>query len=88
MQLTEIEEKRVKNTIRRMARVLMFAFANKTDIYIGFYALMIAQMLICRYFDEDCKDEIEFKNIKRCLLKNLSDFTKVMYAQKFKKGGK
>ena len=87
MQLTEIEEKRVKNTIRRMAKVLMFAFANKTDIYIGFYALMTAQLLICRYFDEDCTNEDEFKNIKRCLLKNLSDFTKTIYAQEYK-GGK
>lgn len=86
MQLNDLEQKRVKNTIRRMAKVLMFAFSGKTDIYIGFYALMTAQMLICRYFDEDCKNEDEFKNIKRCLLKNLSDFTKTMYAQQFKGG--
>jgi hypothetical protein len=84
MQLTDIEARKVKNTIRRMAKVLSFAFSDKTDIYVGFYALMTAQMLICRYFDEDCKDEVEFKNVKRCLLKNLSDFTKTMYGTQFK----
>ena len=84
MQLTEIEQKKVKNTIRRMAKVLQFAFSDKTDIFVGFYALMTAQMLICRYFDEDCKNEDDFKNVKRCLLKNLSDFTKTMYGTQFK----
>lgn len=86
MQLNDLEQVKVKSTIRRMAKVLTFAFGNKTDIFIGFYALMTAQMLICRYFDEDCKNEDEFKNVKRCLLKNLSDFTKTMYAQQFKGG--
>lgn len=84
--MTEIEQKKVKNTIRRMAKALYFAFRGENDIFIGFYALMTAQMLICQYF-EDCDDESEFKNIKRCLLKNLSEFTKAVYGTEFK-GGK
>lgn len=84
MQLNDFEQIKIKNTIRRMVKVLRFAFCNKTDIFIGFFALMTAQTLICRYFDEDCENEDEFKNIKCCLLKNLSDFTKTMYAQRFK----
>jgi len=86
MQLNDFEQLKVKNTIRRMVKVLMFAFGNETDIFVGFYALMTAQVLICRYFGEDCHDENEFINVKKCLLKNLSDFTKTMYAQEFKGG--
>ncbi len=87
MQLTDIEAK-IKNTIRKMAKVLSFAFSNKTDLYIGFYALMTAEMLLKRYFDEDCNNEIEFKNVKCCILKNLSDFTKKLYGMQFSKGDK
>jgi hypothetical protein len=86
MQLTEFEQMKVKNTIRKMARVLMFAFSKNSCLFIGFYALMTAQMFIEKYFDEECQNETEFVNIKRCLLKNLSEFTKSMYAQEFKGG--
>jgi len=82
-----MEQMKVKNIIRNMAKVLSFGFQGHSDLFIGFYALMTAQMFIMRYFDEECADETEFKNIKRCILKNLSDFTKTMYAQEFK-GGK
>ncbi len=87
MQLNDMEQMKVKNIIRNMAKVLSFGFQGHSDLFIGFYALMTAQMFIMRYFDEECADETEFKNIKRCILKNLSDFTKTMYAQEFK-GGK
>lgn len=89
MQLNDLEEKKVKNTIRRMAKVLQFAFNGKSDLYIGFYALMTAQMLLKRYFDEDCTDAAEFKSVKACILNNLSEFTKTIFKMQFtKKEGK
>lgn len=89
MQLNNLEEKKVKNTIRRMSKVLQFAFRGKSDLYIGFYALMTAQLMLKRYFDEDCNDPTEFKNVKACILKNLSEFTKTFFQMQFtKKEGK
>ena len=84
--LTELDEKRIKNTIRRMAKVLCFAFPNKSDIYVGFYALMTAQNLIKRYFDEDCTDASEFKHLRACLINNVSEMQKQLYEMKFKGG--
>jgi len=84
MQLNDLQQKQVKNVIRRMQKVLHFAFRGENDIFIGFYALMTAEMLIKQYFDDICEDEVEFKNVKRCLLKNLSDFTKTMYGTQLK----
>lgn len=86
MQLNDLEQKKIVNTIRKMSKILRFAYPDKTDIFIGFYALMTAQAYILRYFDEDCASEEEFKNMKRNILKQLSDFTKTMYAQDYKGG--
>lgn len=84
--LTEIDEKRIKNTIRRMAKVLMFAFPNKSDIYIGFYALLTAQNLIKRFFEEDCDNASEFKHLRACLINQISEMQKELYEIKFKGG--
>lgn len=87
--LNDLEEKRVKNVIRRMAKVLQFAFQGKSDLYIGFYALLTARLLIKRYFEEDCVSYQEFKNIKPCVLNSLSELTKTIYEMQFvKKEGK
>lgn len=89
MQLNDFEQRKVKNTIRRMSKVLQFAFRGKSDLYIGFYALMTAQLLLKRYFDEECNDPTEFKKVKPCILKNLSEFTKSIFKMQFiKKEGK
>lgn len=85
MELNSFEEKKVKNTIRRMSKVLQFTFRGKNDLYIGFYALMTAQLMLKRYFDEDCNDPAEFRSVKPCILKNLSEFTKTIYGIEFKK---
>ena len=71
MQLNDLEEKRVKNTIRRIATALRFLFNDKSDLYIGFYALLTASFLIKRYFEEDCESYQEFKNVKPCVLNSL-----------------
>lgn len=89
MQLNDLEEKRVKNTIRRIATALRFLFNDKSDLYIGFYALLTASFLIKRYFEEDCESYQEFKNIKPCVLNSLSELTKTIYEVQFvKKEGK
>ena len=89
MQLNDLEEKRVKNTIRRIATALRFLFNDKSDLYIGFYALLTAQLMLRLYFYEDCNDPTEFKNVKACILKNLSEFTKTFFQMQFvKKEGK
>ena len=89
MQLNDLEEKRVKNTIRRMATALRFLFNDKSDLYIGFYALLTASFLIKRYFEEDCESYQEFKNAKPCVLNSLSELTKTIYEVQFvKKEGK
>lgn len=89
MQLNDLEEKRVKNTIRRMATALRFLFNDKSDLYIGFYALLTARFLIKRYFEEDCESYQEFKNVKPCVLNSLSELTKTIYEVQFvKKEGK
>ena len=89
MQLNDLEEKRVKNTIRRIATALRFLFNDKSDLYIGFYALLTASFLIKRYFEEDCESYQEFKNVKPCVLNSLSELTKTIYEVQFvKKGGK
>lgn len=89
MQLNDLEEKRVKNAIRRMAKVLRFAFSGKSELYIGFYALLTASFLIKRYFEEDCGSYQEFKNVKPCVLNSLSELTKTIYEVQFvKKEGK
>lgn len=89
MQLNDLEEKRVKNTIRRIATALRFLFNDKLDLYIGFYALLTASFLIKRYFEEDCESYQEFKNVKPCVLNSLSELTKTIYEVQFvKKEGK
>lgn len=89
MQLNNLEEKRVKNTIRRIATALRFLFNDKSDLYIGFYALLTASFLIKRYFEEDCESYQEFKNVKPCVLNSLSELTKTIYEVQFvKKEGK
>lgn len=89
MQLNDLEEKRVKNTIRRIATALRFLFNDKSDLYIGFYALLTASFLIKRYFEEDCESYQEFKNFKPCVLNSLSKLTKTIYEVQFvKKEGK
>lgn len=89
MQLNDLEEKRVKNTIRRIATALRFLFNDKSDLYIGFYALLTASFLIKRYFEEDCESYQEFKNVKPCVLNSLSELTKTIYEVQFvKKEGK
>ena len=85
MQINDMDEAKIKNTIRKMQRCLSLAFPDKGDLSIGFYALLTAQVLINRYFDEDCENEVEFKNIKCCLLNNLSEFTKTVFKTQFKK---
>ena len=87
MQINDLEEQKIKNTIRRMNKVLSFAFAGKSDLYIGFYALLTSKYLISRYFDEDCKDKDEFKNIRKCLVKVLSEYSQMVFKKDFK-GGK
>lgn len=89
MQLNDLEEKRVKNTIRRIATALRFLFNDKSDLYIGFYALLTASFLIKKYFEEDCESYQEFKNVKPCVLNSLSELTKTIYEVQFvKKEGK
>lgn len=89
MQLNDLEEKRVKNTIRRIATALRFLFNDKSDLYIVFYALLTASFLIKRYFEEDCESYQEFKNVKPCVLNSLSELTKTIYEVQFvKKEGK
>ena len=89
MQLNDLEEKRFKNTIRRIATALRFLFNDKSDLYIGFYALLTASFLIKRYFEEDCESYQEFKNVKPCVLNSLSELTKTIYEVQFvKKEGK
>jgi CRISPR/Cas system CMR subunit Cmr4 (Cas7 group RAMP superfamily) len=84
MQLNDMEQAKIRNTIRKFSKALIFAFPDKTDIYIGYFALMTAQMFINRYFDEDVATETEFKNIKRCLLADISEFTKNLYSKTYK----
>lgn len=89
MQLNDLEEKRVKNTIHRIATALRFLFNDKSDLYIGFYALLTASFLIKRYFEEDRESYQEFKNVKPCVLNSLSELTKTIYEVQFvKKEGK
>ncbi len=89
MQLNDLEQRKIKNTIRRMSKVLQFAFRGKSDLYIGFYALLTASFLIKRYFEEDCESYQEFKNVKPCVLNSLSELTKTIYEVQFvKKEGK
>ena len=89
MQLNDLEEKRVKNTIRRIATALRFLFNDKSDLYIGFYALLTASFLIKRYFEEDCESYQAFKTVKPCVLNSLSELTKTIYEVQFvKKEGK
>ena len=84
MQLTDLEQRIIKNTVKKFAKVLMLAFPDKTFIYIGYYAFLTAQAFIERYFAEEVQDEDEFRNIKRCLLNDLSEYTKSMYAKQYK----
>lgn len=86
--LNDLEEMRVKSIIRKMSKVLQFAFKGKTDVFIGFYALMTSQLLIKRFFDEDCASFEEFKALKTCLLKNMSDFQKSIFLMEYKGGQK
>lgn len=82
--LTEFQEQQVKKVMRRMAKALSFAFAGKSDIYIGFYALLTAQTFISRYFDEDCASKEEFTQIKKSLIANISQFQKNLFAMNYK----
>ena len=84
MQINDMDEKRIKNTIRRMQKVLAFAFPDKTDLYIGFYALMTSKYLISRYFDNDCETKDEFQHVRKCLVKDLSEYTKMIFSKEFK----
>ena len=85
MKLSELEEKIIKKTMLKTAKVLLLAFRDKSDIFIGFYALLTAQTFINQFFD-GCESETEFKEIKCCLLRNLSEFQKKIYAVEFKGG--
>lgn len=84
MQINDFDEKRIKNTIRKMQKCLSFAFPDKTDLYIGFYALMTSKYLISRYFDEDCATKDEFQNVRKCLIKDLSEYSKMIFSKEFK----
>lgn len=84
--LNDLQEMKVKSIIRKMSKVLQFAFRGRTDVFIGFYALMTAQLFIQRYFEEDCESFEEFKALKTCLLKNLSEFQKSIFLVEFKGG--
>lgn len=86
MELNDIEIMQMKKIICRMGQVLTFAFADKSQIFIGFYALLTAQMIIQQYFDEECSDIEEFKTVQKSLLKNESDFIQSLYKLEFKGG--
>lgn len=84
MQLTDSEKKQIKSTIRRMQKVLSFAFPDRSNIYIGYYALMTSKYLVSQYFDEDCTNAEEFKAIRKCIVNDLSEYTKTIFSKEFK----
>lgn len=84
-ELNDLEEKKVKNTIRRVAKVLRFAFNGKSDLYIGTYALLTAQTLFMSWLDNDCPNSQEHKTAKSNILRILSEFTKSIFQMQFKK---
>lgn len=87
--LNDLEERKVKNTIRRVAKVLRFAFNGKSDLYIGTYALLTAQTLFMSWLDNDCLTLQEHKIAKSNMLRILSEFTKTIFKMQFtKKEGK
>ncbi len=88
-ELNDLEERKVKNTIRRVAKVLRFAFRGKSDLYIGTYALLTAQTLFMSWLDNDCKTPQDYKTAKSNMLRILSEFTKSIFQMQFtKKEGK
>lgn len=84
MQLNDIDKIRMQNVMRKLAKVLRFAFSGKSDIYIGFYALLTAQAMILSYMKEDCRNKEDFKQIKINLIKTLTEFQKEVFAMSFK----
>lgn len=81
MQLNDFDEMKIKNTICKFQKVLSLAFPDKTDLYIGYYALMTSKYLINRYFDEDCDNETDFKHLRKCLVKDLSQYSKYSFPE-------
>lgn len=84
-ELNDFEQRRLKNTIRRTAKVLRIAFAGKSDLYIGTYALLTAQTLLTSHFNNECRNEKEHKIVKSNVLRVLSDFTKSIFQMQYKK---
>lgn len=79
-ELTEFENKKVQHEIKRMAKAINLAFYGRTDIFKGFYALLTARAFIRRYFAEDVTDPIEFKEVRVCLNKVLSEFMQEVFS--------
>ncbi|MCD8025171.1 MAG: hypothetical protein LUE64_06515 [Candidatus Gastranaerophilales bacterium] len=86
MRLNDFEEQKLKNNIRKMGKVLRFAFYGKSDAYIGTYALLASQALMESYLNSDCENENEFKQLRACLINTLSEYQKSIYLTKFKGG--
>lgn len=84
-QLNDLEKRKVENTIHRVVRVLRLTFNDKSDLYIGTYALLTAQALFMSWLDNDCKTPQDYKTAKSNMLRILSEFTKTIFKMQFTK---
>lgn len=83
-QLTELENKRVEKEIKRMRKAINLSFYGRTDIFKGFYALLTARTFIRRYFAEDVNDATEYREVRICLNKILSEFMQEVFLMEFR----
>jgi len=85
MQLNDIEEKKVKNTVRKFAKVLRLAFMNKDDGHIGFYALLAGFNLVMEYLETMSKenDWDDFQCCKISLINLLTNFQSNVFKIQF-----
>ena len=84
MQLNDLEQKKIANTIRRMYKALVFAFPNKSEEFISAYALLTSKNIINRYFDETCKSKDDFVNARKFFIAQLSEYSKMIFSKEFK----
>lgn len=85
--LTEIENQKVKNTIKKFARIINLAFAKEKDNFKGVYCLLCSQVFIEKYLTENCEDKDEFNEIRVWLYKVLIQYAQNVFAMEYKEGG-